>query len=425
MFFYAVLSMKERLISSLLSQEHRKETELKEMRRRVGDLEEFVLSHFPSSLVQVTGEGKELATAGKESSFELNLSSHIASSLPFIFKHLSCQLTDPHHQHIHCSITSTQPGVCTVKYTPTLGGPHKLTITIRDTEIPGSSFTVGVLPSPELRSVVQHSITGVNRPYGVAVSKSGEVVVSEYHSHCISVYSRTGEKIRSFGFKGSSTGQFQHPRSVAITSDNYIFIADTNNHRIQMFTMEGRFVKSVGLKGLEPLQFKYPSGIAVHPSGRVFIADSLNHRIQVLNPDLTYSYMFGSKGSAPGQFLRSRDVAINSSGVVYVADYYNHRLQLFSADGQFISSFGSKGFRHGQLYYPTSICVDSTNTVYVTDENNRVSVYTSNGQFIKCFGTRGSGEFEGELNYPKEVAVDNTTGALYVCDFCNDCFVVY
>ena len=49
-----MLSMKERLISSLLSQKQRKKTELKEMRRRVGDLEEFVLSHFPFPLVQVT-----------------------------------------------------------------------------------------------------------------------------------------------------------------------------------------------------------------------------------------------------------------------------------------------------------------------------------------------------------------------------------
>ena len=61
--------------------------------------------------------------------------------------------------------------------------------------------------------------------------------------------------------------------------------------------------------------------------------------------------------------------------------------------------------------------------MYVTDENHRVSVYTSNGQFIKCFGTRGSGE--GELNYPKGVAVDNTTGALYVCDHFNDRVLVF
>ena len=412
--------MKERLISALLSQEHRKEAELKEMRSRVGDLEEFVLSHFPSSLVQVTGEGKELATIGNESSFELNLSSQSASSFPFLFKHLSCQLTDPHHQHIHCSITSTQPGVCAVKYTPTVRGPHQLRITIRDTKIPGSPFTVCVLPSTKMRGEVQHTITAVQGPWGVAVSKSGEVVVSEYNQCCISVYSKEGKKIRSFGSEGSSTGKFQYPRGVAITSDNHILVTDEHNGRIQMFTMEGEFVKSVGQKGQKPLQFKYPSGIAVHPSGRVFVADSLNHRIQIFYQDLSLEHMFGS---TLGQSSFPHGVAINSNGVVYVTDYNNHRVQLFSAEGQFISSFGSEGSQHGQLYFPTSICVDSTNTVYVTDENHRVSVYTSSGQFIKCFGTQGSGE--GELSYPKGVAVDNTTGALYVCDFWNDRVVVY
>ena len=107
---------------------------------RVGTLEEFILSHFPSSLVQVSGEGKELATAGIETSFELSLSSQATLTLPCPIKHLSCQLTDPHHQHIHCSITSTQPGVCTVKYTPTLGGPHQLGITIRDSRQPLHPF---------------------------------------------------------------------------------------------------------------------------------------------------------------------------------------------------------------------------------------------------------------------------------------------
>ena len=391
------------------------------MRRRVGDLEELFLSHFPSSLVQVTGDGKELTTAGKETTFELSLSSKTASSLLFVglFKHLSCQLTDPHHQHIHCSITSTQPGVCTLKYTPTVRGPHQLRITIRNIEILGSPFTVRVLPSLEMRGVVQHIITGINKPWGVAVSKRGDLVVSEHNNHCISVYSREGKKITSFGSEGSSLRQFQYPCSVAITSDNNILVADGSNHRIQMFTMEGSFVKSVGQRGQEPLQFYNPSGIAVHsPADRVFIADSSNHRIQVLNRDLTFSHMIGSFGSAPGQFYHPNDVAISSSGVVYVTDYYNHRVQLFSADGRFILSFGSKGYQHGQLYKPNGVSIDSTDTVYVTEENHRVSVYNSSGQFIKCFGTIG-------LKGPEGVAVDNTTGALYVCDWGNNRVVVY
>ena len=57
---------------------------------------------------------------------------------------------------------------CTVKYTPTLCGPHQLTT--------GSHFTVHVLPSPvmteavERRSVIPHTIVG---------STSGEEVVSK------------------------------------------------------------------------------------------------------------------------------------------------------------------------------------------------------------------------------------------------------
>ena len=409
------------------------ESELKEMKRRVGDLEELLSVHFPPSLIQVTGDGKDVAFLGQETTIQLSISSQATSSLPFLIEQLSCQLTNPESKHLPCNITHTQPGVCILTFTPVLLGPHQLKITIRDTDIPGSPFTIRVLSSsamtrmaPEKNRgmhVVQGTILGVSRPCGVAVSNSGEVVVSECWNHHVSVYSREGSHIKSFGSKGPNEGQFYSPHGVAITSDNHILIADKNNYRIQMFSMDGRFVKSVGLKGEKQLQFDHPSGIAVHPSGRVFVADKYNHRIQVLNPDLSYSHMFGSNGGGLGEFSFPSDVAIDRSGVVYVADQLNHRVQLFSAYGQFISSFGSEGSQHGQLYHPLGISVDSTNTVYITDENHRVSVYTSSRKFIKCFGTQGSGE--GELYYPEGVAVDNTTGALYVCDYFNNRVVVY
>ena len=399
------------------------------MTRRVRNLGKLISVHFAPSLVEVTGEGNNVAFLGQETTIQLNISSPATPSLPFPIDLLSCQLMNPKSQRVPCHITHTQSGMCTLTFTPVLLGPHQLKITIIDTDIPGSPFTIRVLASPgnrmvpENRGVVQDTIRGVNGPYGVAVSNSGEVVVSECDGHCISVYSREGKHIRSFGSRGSKREQFYYPNGVAITSDNHILIADEYNHRIQMFTMEGRFVKSVGQEGKGQLQFNSPSGIAVHPSGRVFVADSYNHRIQVLNPDLSYSHMFGSRGSAPGQFSSPYAVSINSSGVVYITDKDNARVQLFSADGQFISSFGSEESKPGQLHYPRGICVDSTNTVYITDMNHRVTVYTSSGQFIKFFGTQGSGE--GELSSPEGVAVDNTTGALYVCDYCNNRVVVY
>ena len=388
-----------------------------ELKKRIVDLEEFVRSHFPASLIQVTGNSGQVITAGNKTSIELRTSSQTSTPLPFPIKQLSCQLTDPRRQRVPCSIISTHPGVCTVTYTPTLCGRHQLRIAINETDIPGSPFTVNVvLPSPEMRGVVQRTITGVNEPCAVAVSKSGEVVVSEFPNRC-SVYNREGKMLRSFTLSSAVI------TCVAVTSDNLVLISDRYDHQIKVLTLEGKFCTSVGQKGNGPLQFNYPSSIAVHPSGRVFVADGWNHRIQVLHHDLTYSHMFGSMGSALGQFRFPYNVACDNSGVVYVTDQYNHRVQLFFAGGQLIPSFGSEGSQHGQLHYPHGICVDSTNTVYVTDENHRVSMYTSSGQFIKCFSTHGSGE--GELDGPEGVAVDNITGALYVCDCWNDRVVVY
>ena len=83
--------------------------------------------------------------------------------------------------------------------------------------------------------------------------------------------------------------------------------------------------------------------------------------------------------------------------------------------------FGSEGSQH--LDHPSGICIDYTNTVYVTDSNYRISVYTSSGQFVKSFGVQKSGG--KEVSLLPGIAVDNTTGALYVCDYYNNRVVVY
>ena len=411
--------MRERLISSLLNEEHKMQTELKEMKRRVGYLEETLRSLVPD-LVQAKGEGRRRAIAGQQTSLELSFSMQLAtSSLFFPLDHLSCQLTDSNSQQVECSITSTQPGMVTVSYTPTLRGAHQLKITIGDTDIPGSPFTVHVLPSSfEVRGVPINTITRVWSPWDVAVSESGEVVVSERNDHCISVFDRNGKKIRTFGSKGSSKGQMNSPHGVAITADNHILVAERHNHRIQVFTMEGRFLSFVGEEGTGPLQFSFPSGIAVHPSGLVFVVDDQNHRIQVLHPDLSFSHMFGSRGSGPGQFDLPNDVACDSSGIVYVTDYNNHRVQSFSADGKFISTFNNEKL----LYHPRGICIDSTDTVYVTDHNG-VSAFSTKRRFLKHFAKQR--REPGKLSHPVGIAVDNTTGNLYVCDQNRHQVVVY
>ena len=388
LYFLVVMVMKDR-ISSLQCKGY-KETELK--------------------MPFLVKEGREVAIVGQKTSIELETTSSL------LLDQISCQLTDPSSQPVECSITSTKSGGITVNYTPTQSGAHQLKIVVGDTDIPGSPFelAVHVLPSLEMRGLPIKTITGVDSPWGVAVSKNGEVVVSEYDGDHIAVFNTEGIQIRKFGSRGSCRGKLNGPRGIAITADNNILVADGLNHRIQMFTIEGEFVKSVGEKGDGLLQFNFPAGVAVHHSGLVFVADSHNNRIQVLKPDLSLSHMFGG---GLGRLKSPMGVACDDSSVHVV--HGNHHVQSFSTGGQYISSFGSKGTQLGQLYCPNGICMD-TNTVYVTDHNNRVSIFNNKGKFLKCLGNE-----KGELGCPRGIAINNTTRNIYVCDRMNNRIVVY
>ena len=210
-----------------------------------------------------------------------------------------------------CSITPTQPRVCTVMYTPTTHGPHQLRIKIKDSDIQGSPFKVDVLPEA-VSGTVRPIITEVESPRSVAVSNSGDVVIShDWGKQCdISVFTRKGEKKVLFRADGESS------RHVAFSADNHILAVNINSNQVTKYTMEGKLVKSVTCSMKPP----HPSSITVHPSGKVVVAGSDCKRIEVFNPDLTQSHLFSIHidGDKTDDF-RFPLVACDNDGVVYVA----------------------------------------------------------------------------------------------------------
>ena len=51
----------------------------------------------------------------------------------------------------------------------------------------------------------------------------------------MSVFTKQGKFITSFGKEGSGDGQFICPSGLAIDSDGVLYVCDWNNSRIQMF----------------------------------------------------------------------------------------------------------------------------------------------------------------------------------------------
>ena len=362
-----------------------------------------------------TGKGLEVAVRGEKATAIVHLVDEEGEVCLEPAESLSCELTsDTNSDKVKCSVKNTKDSQFEISYKPTSRGRHQVHIKVKGEHIKGSPFSVAVkLPVKELGNPVR-TINGVNQPWGVAINQQGEVVVTEGGGHCVSVFSSTGEKIRSFGSHGTGHGQFNQPFGVAIDDDGNILVVEYSNHRIQKFSSDGRFIAAVGTKGSGQLQFYHPFGIKINPqTKRVYVAEEFNHRVQVLQPDLTFFSKFGHQGNGPGQLSHPCDVAFDSANNVYVTDWNNHQIQVFSENGEYLRQIGKSGAGPGELKNPCMIAIDDEDKIYVTEySNNRVSVFTSHGGYLTSFGLWGSGP--GQLPYPRGIAVDNL-GMVYVC----------
>ena len=307
-----------------------------------------------------------------------------------------------------------------ISYQPTIKGRHQLHIKVTGEHIRGSPHCVAVKKSPDEKlGTPIRTIDLLSKPWGIALNQSGEVVVTSSDRNCVSVFSPSGDKLRSyFGTEGSGQGQFMGPSGVAVDGEGNILVADSNTHRVQKFTAKGQFLTAVGTKGSGPLQFNRVQDIEINTSNnKVYVVDYNNHRIQVLNSDLIFSNTFGKYGKNKGEFNYPYAIACDSTGNVYVTDFGNFRIQVFTSTGKFLRMFGSRGKGDGELNRPIGIALDVQDKVYVSENNNRrISVFTSKGQFVTSFGSEG--KRPGEFAFPRGLVVDSN-GVVYVCDLSN------
>jgi tripartite motif-containing protein 2/3/tripartite motif-containing protein 71 len=360
-----------------------------------------------------TGEGMEVAEIGERTTVVLHIVDQKGDACTVPVEAIVTELVlNSTSEKIECLVEKTNINQYEIGYQATSRGKHQLHIKVEGEHIKGSSFCITAIK--KLGTPVK-IINGVKGPWSLAVNQRGEIIVGESGTGRVSIFSPTGETLRSFGSQGSKQGQFDRIRGVAVDDAGNIYVVNEHNHCIQKFTPDGDFMAAVGKKGGMKLQFNIPRGVALHPlNKKLYITDRNNHRIQILNLDLTFSSSFGSYGDGNGRFNRPADVAFDSTGSVYVTDYHNDRIQVFTAEGEFIRKFGQYGVGNGELHSPTGINIDSDNVIYVTEaNNNRISVFTREGKFLTSFGKNGNGP--GQFRCPRGIAVDKD-GVVYVCD---------
>ena len=296
-------------------------------------------------------------------------------------------------------------------YTPVSRGRHKLHVQVNDKEINGSPFTVTVYPDPKQLGHPVRTVTGLDRPYGIAFNNREEMIVSECGAHRLSILDTRGQKIRTFGSHGDSAHQMISPAGIATDDSCNIYVSSL--HKLQKFTSTGELIKCVGREGGKEECFGFIQGLTLRDN-LVYVCDRYNHRIQVFDLDLNFVRFIGSHGSGRGEFKFLSDVKFDTAGNMYVADWGNERVQVIDSSGRFIREFG-EGKHSGLLI--------ADKYVYVSNHNPTcIVVYETSGQYVTSFGRYGrdEGAFCGPFCITS--CVD---GFIHVCDCENNRVQIY
>ena len=197
--------------------------------------------------------------------------------------------------------------------------------------------------------------------YGIALSRTGNVIVSDYLNCYISIYTAAGEFVRQFGGNGKDQGQLSYPCGVAVNKEGRIFVAECEGHCVSVFTEEGTFLYRFGHKGKAEGEFNYPRYILITPDELVYVTDRGNHRIQVFQQNGQFIKQFGN-----GIVKGPEGIAVTSDGHIVVASYGANKLSIFTQDRQCVHEVTDIG-----LNCPFGVAVDSDGLIYIADSNKR------------------------------------------------------
>ena len=382
--------------------------------------------HVFSSSVSVEkcsaqGDGLERAVVGETASITLTAVTQDGERCTEQLQHVTADLiSQSDRSKVKGKVVQQDGSTVVLNYTPPVKGPHSLHIKINGRNIMGSPFTLLVCPHLNFHGSFVKSISGVSRPWGIAVTSDGKIVVVDNRGwNGIHIFDHDGSLQNSFA---RSTTLFDsnpprdacyEPRGVALDQNGNVFLVDGKNHRIQKFQLDGTFLDTKGSYGKDPLHFYDPVGIAVNTLGEVYVCDRRNHRIQVLSSSLVFLREFGRYGDGPEEFHYPLDVCVDSTGHIYVADCSNFCIKELTPEGKFVRKIGCEGFGQGEFKHVSSICIDKDDFIYAADrEKNCVMIFDHSGNVIMQFGV------DRQISEPLGVAVD-LCGRVYVSDSYN------
>ena len=152
----------------------------------------------------------------------------------------------------------------------------------------------------------------------------------------------------------------------------------------------------------------------------VYVVDAEHSDVDVFSMSGTYRFSFGSEGNGPGQFPGGgRQLAIDDEENVWVADFGGFEVEKYDWDGTPLlrAPIPAEKPVAGLLGQPRDVAVDDqTGDVWVADAwNQRFQRFSSTGVSLGAWGQRGPGG-PFDMNYPRSIAINPANRQIWVAN---------
>ena len=308
-------------------------------------------------------------------------------------------LADP-ASSVQADVVGKGAGIYHITYTPRVRGRHDLTVKVNGQHIAGSPFRVFVKIHPTQLGPPVRTITGVNRPYGIAITSKQQLVVSEWRGKKITIRERDGKIIRTV-----ENEKMQNPRGVATGPDGAIYVTDVRAHCLSQFDKNGQLLKTLQNEFQSPCFIKFINN-------RLYVSDRDKNVVNILDLD------FKVIGTIPTKECpRPLDIAEGDDGLYVVGGGEERKIGVYTCapNGEFRRYLNIQPFSVTQSR-PRVICFDCSGHLFVTQRGSGVGcvyVFKPSGEHVATLGQASSGV---RMGWPVGIAIDED-GFVYVCDW--------